>query len=216
MTGRPEGMSDWPEFLPGSEDFLFISMLARGIEESEIYLATLRDGRAADPVLLMKNATAARYTPAGGGRILFVRNDNLYAQTLNRTARKLEGEPELVQQHVASSPAFGRAHFSVSRSGVVAWRPGTAGLSQVTIFNRQGKEIGTAGSPTVVQTLKLAPDENRLLIGFNATAWLLEPGRPGQQQLEQGSRETLFSPDGLKFLDAIPRPGKASVLWSTL
>src|SRR5205814_626462 len=153
-------------------------------------------------------ATAARYTPLGGGCILFVRNDNLYAQTLNRTARKLEGEPELVQQHVASSPAFGNAHFSVSRNGVVAWRPGTAGLSQVTIFNRQGKEIGTAGSPTVVQTLKLAPDENRLLIGFNATAWLLEPGRPGQQQLEQGSRETLFSPDGLKFLDAIPPGGE--------
>ena len=143
VTGLPEGRYVyWPEFLPGSEDFLFLSeLLARGIEESEIYLATLRDGRAADPVLLMRNATAARYTSAGGGRILFVRNDNLYAQTLNRTARKLEGEPELVQQHVASSPAFGRAHFSVSRSGVVAWRPGTAGLSQVTIFNRQDRKL---------------------------------------------------------------------------
>ena len=94
--------------------FWFVASSRQGIEESEIYLATLRDGRAADPVLLMKNATAARYTPAGGGRILFVRNDNLYAQTLNRTARKLEGEPELVQQRVASSPAFYAAHFSVS------------------------------------------------------------------------------------------------------
>ena len=118
---------------------------AAKIEESEIYLATLRDGRAADPVLLMKNATAVRYTPAGGGRILFVRNDNLYAQTLNRTTRTLEGGPELIQQRVASSPSFYVAHFSVSRTGVVAWRPGTAGLSQVTIFDRQGKEIGIGG-----------------------------------------------------------------------
>jgi len=210
VTGLPEGRYVyWPEFLPGSEDFLFLSdLLARGIEESEIYLATLRDGRAADPVLLMRNATAARYTSAGGGRILFVRNDNLYAQTLNRTARKLEGEPKLVQQSVASSPAFRRAHFSVSRTGVMAWRPGTAGLSQVTIFDRQGKVIGTAGSPAVLQTLKLAPNETRLLLGFNATAWLLEPGRPGQLQLEQGSRETLWSPDGSKFLDAIPAGGE--------
>lgn len=85
----------WPEFLPDSEDFLFQSTsVARGFEQSEIYLATLRDGRAVDPVLLMENATAARYTPAGGGRLLFVRNDNLYTQALNRTARKLEGEPE--------------------------------------------------------------------------------------------------------------------------
>jgi hypothetical protein len=152
----------------------------------------------------MKNVTAARYTPAGGGRLLFVRNDNLYAQTLNRAARTLEGEPELIQQRVASSPAFRVAHFSVSRTGAVVWRPGTAGLSQVTIFDRQGRDIGTAGSPTVVQTLRLAPDEARLLIGFNTTARLMEPGRPGQQQLEQGALDTLWSPDGLKLLDGIP------------
>ena len=188
----------WPEFLPGSEDFLVVRAAAN-IEESEIYLATLRDGRAADPVLLMKNATAARYTPAGGGRILFVRNDNLYAQTLDRTTRTLKGGPELIQQRVASSPSFYVAHFSVSRTGVVAWRPGTAGLSQVTMFDREGKEIGMAGSPTVVQTLRLSPDETRLLVGFNAMTWLLEPGRPGRQQLEQGLWNTLWSPDGSKF-----------------
>ena len=189
----------WPEFLPGSEEFLVVAAAAQ-IEESEIYLATLRDGRAADPVLLMKNSTAVRYTPAGGGRILFVRNDKLYAQTLNRTTRKLEGEPELIQERVASSPSFYAAHFSVSRTGLVAWRPGTAGLSQVTIFDRHGKEIGLAGSPTVVQTLTLAPDEKHLIVGFNQTAWLLEPGRPGRQQLEQGILDTQWSPDGSKLL----------------
>jgi serine/threonine protein kinase len=196
----PEAIfSWWPQFLPGSEDFL---LLTTGMKADElgIYFGTLRDGRIADPVLLMKNATAARYTPAGGGRILFVRNDNLYAQTLNRTARRLEGTPELIQQRVASSPAFWVAHFSVSRTGVVAWRPGTAGLSQVTTFDRQGKEIGTSGSPTVVQTMRLAPDEQRLLIGFNVGKWLLEPDRPGQQQLEQGSQDMLWSQDGAEFL----------------
>jgi len=192
----------WPEFLPGGEEFLV--SVERKLEPSEVYLATLRDGRAVDPVLLMKNATAARYTPAGGGRLLFVRNDNLYAQTLNRAARTLEGEPELIQQRVASSPAFRVAHFSVSRTGVVVWRPGVAGLSQVTIFDRQGRDIGTAGSPTVVQTLKLAPDETRLLVGFNSTARLMEPGRPGQQQLERGARDSLWSSDGSKLLDGIP------------
>ena len=197
----------WPEFLPGSDDFLILSMSGT-IEESEIYLYTLRDGRAADPVLLMKNATAARYTPAGGGRILFVRNDNLYAQTLNRTTRTLEGEPELIERRIASSPSFWTAHFSVSRTGVVAWRPGTAGLSQVTIFDRSGKEIGIAGSPTIVQTLRLAPDEARLLGGFMATGWLLQPGQPGRQLLEGGGIGTLWSPDGSKLLSSGP-PGTA-------
>jgi hypothetical protein len=209
ITGLPQGNLLFPEFLPGSEDFLFLSrVLARGIDEHEVYFATLRDGRAADSVLLMKNATAARYTPAGGGRILFVRNDNLYAQRLNRTARKLEGEPELVQQHVSSSPSFGIAHFSVSRNGVIAWRPGTAALSLVTILDRQGKQISTAGSPTVAETLKLSPDETRLLVGFDDNAWLLEPGQPGQQPLKQSDRETLWSRDGSAFFDTIPWGGE--------
>ena len=175
-----------------------------GSSESEIYLATLRDGRAVDPVLLMKNATAARYTPAGGGRLLFVRNDNLYAQTLNRTARKLEGEPELVQQRVASSPAFHVAHFSVSRTGVVAWRPGTAGLSQVTIFDRQGRRSARRVLPRSSRHSSSRPTRHDCCVGFNATAWLLEPGRPGQQQLEQGALDTLWSPDGSKFLETVP------------
>lgn len=199
VDGLPGAIPGWPQFLPGSEDFLFQASAFFASAEAEIYLGTLRDGHITDAVRLMKNVTAARFTPAGGGRILFVRGDNLYSQKLNRQARKLEGEPELVQQRVASSPAFGVAHFSVSRSGVVVWRPGTAGLSQVTIFDRHGKEIERAGAPAVIQTLRLAPDEKRLLMGFNTTAWLLEPGRPGQQQLEGGSFEMLWSPDGAKF-----------------
>ena len=64
-TGLPEGTSVyWPEFLPDSEDFLFLAeSTSGGVEQSGIYLATLRDGRAADPVLLMRNATAARCSP---------------------------------------------------------------------------------------------------------------------------------------------------------
>jgi hypothetical protein len=108
----------------------------------------------------------------------------------------------LIQPRVASSPSFYVAHFSVSRTGVVAWRPGTAGLSQVTTFDRQGKEVGTAGPPTVVQTLTLAPNETRLLVAFNAAAWLLEPGRPGRQRLEHpvgNYGNLLWSRDGSKF-----------------
>jgi len=52
----------------------------------------------------------------------------------------------------------------------------------------------------LIQTLKLAPDETRLLIGFNEAAWLLEPGKPGQLQLDQGGLDTMYSPDGSKLL----------------
>jgi serine/threonine-protein kinase len=202
ITGLPEGNSFWPEFLPDSEEILFLHQSSS--DERGVYLAALRDGKGADPVLLMRNDTAAHYTSAGGGRILFVRDDNLYAQRLNRTSRKLDGDPELIQRAVSSSPAFFTAHFSVSRAGILAWRPGRAGLSQVAVLNRQGKEIAAAGAPSVIQTLRLAPDETRLLLAYFRRAWLLEPGKPGQQQLEQGSWNMLWSPDGTRFVELIP------------
>ena len=66
-----------------------------------------------------------RYSPTYGGSVLFVRNDNLYAQKLNISRTRLEGNPILVETSVASSA--GTIHsdsFSVSRNGVLAWRPG--------------------------------------------------------------------------------------------
>jgi serine/threonine protein kinase len=171
----------WPEFLPGSKDFLVLEERSEGLE-SNIYLATLEAGTLSNPVLLIKNQTMARYTPSGGGRVLFVRNDNLYAQKLNREARKLEGEPELLEQGVASSPEWGLAHFSVSRAGVIAWRPGRAFYSQVTVFDRQGKQTGTAGPPGIFRTLHLSPDGTRLLANGNT---VLEPNQPGSLRLRE-------------------------------
>ncbi len=74
-------------------DFLF-GFRHDGAGEAEIFVATLRNGKVINLGRLMQNATAAHYTPAGGGRVpLFVRNDNLYSQRLNLNERKLAGDP---------------------------------------------------------------------------------------------------------------------------
>ena len=148
----------------------------------------------------MKNATAVRYTPAGGGRILFVRNDNLYAQTLNRTTRTLEGGPELVQQRVASSPSFYAAHFSVSRTGVVAWRPGTAGLSQVTIFDRRVRR--SAWRVLLPSSRRSGSRPTRPVCSWDSTrqrgCW--SPADLGGSNWSRAALDTLWSPDGSKLL----------------
>jgi hypothetical protein len=140
VPGLKDGGYSNAEFLPGGEEFL-ITFQSRGSQENAVYLVTLREGTPADPVLLMKNANGLRYTPAGGGRLLFGRGDNLYAQVLNRATRRLEGEPQLLERDVTSGS------FSVSRTGVIAWRPGRAAGAQVTIFDRHGTQIGTAAPP---------------------------------------------------------------------
>jgi hypothetical protein len=85
VTGMKPGKYEYPQFLPGGEDFLFL-FHPDDEEGGEVYMATLSSGKAVDPTPLMKNDTAASYTPTGGGRILFVRDDRLYGQKLVATA----------------------------------------------------------------------------------------------------------------------------------
>jgi eukaryotic-like serine/threonine-protein kinase len=200
VSGLANGAIWYPEFLPAGDAVLFLWLPDDGTG-NEIYLASFKAGKLVDPVPLLKNDTAGNYTPAGGGRILFVRNDNLYSQTLDLGQRKLTGDSQLIVEHVGSGTGMrvDRADFSVSRSGVLAWRPGTAALSQVTAFDRKGTAIGTSGPPSPVSSLRLSPDETRLLAG-GERFWLLDVGQPGRLDLGASPRWMFWSPDGTKFI----------------
>lgn len=156
--------------------------------------------------MLMRNDTAATYTPAVGGCLLFVRNDNLYAQKLDRRKRRLIGQAQLVQEGVASVPRLNqsRASFSVSRTGVIAWRRGRAALNQVTMLDRRGNQVGTAGPPGPFHTIVLSPDETRLLAVRPPESSLFEPGKPGRVSLGTGWTWALWSPDGSRLFGELP------------
>jgi hypothetical protein len=200
--GLRQGIYLYPEFLPGGDEFLFMFAPA-GSEEREVYLARLRDGAVADPILLLKNETAVRYTSAAGGRVLFVRNDNLYSQPLNRRTRALEGEPELLVTGVASQPGaqIYRADFSVARTGAVAYRAGKAALADVTVFDRSGKRVGSLGRPAALQSLVLSPDGTQLLAHGTERAWVLDVNHQGGFSLPASIvRWFGWSRDGLKLI----------------
>lgn len=198
VPGLKEGVYYDPEFLPGGDDFLFL-FLPSGSAEAQLFIATLRGGKAVDPRLLFSNDTAATFTSSGGGRILFVRNDNLYAQKIDVKARHLIGDTELVQERVASNPATRNAYFSVSNSGTVVWRSGTAVISQVTVFDRKGNRTGTAGTSGPAQIISLAPDEAHILVSSEAGSWVMESNGPGRTNFPSGFAR-LWSPDSSGLL----------------
>jgi serine/threonine protein kinase len=208
VPGLQTGSYEYPEFLPGGSDFLFL-FWPQHSEENEVYLATLRNGKVTDPVLLLKNDTAARYTPANGGRILFVRNDNLYSRKLDLKRRRLDGESQLVVEGIAAGPgSSGEADFSVSRTGVIAFRTGRAALSQVTVLDRRGTILGTAGPPSPANFVVLSPDEKRLIINAENASWLLDVSQTGRLGLGAGSR-WLWSPDASRLIgQSLPSPGR--------
>jgi hypothetical protein len=115
----------WPHYLPDGEHFIFS---ARNTDlpqdatfERGIYLAAWSEGKWKQrPVLLKSNLNEARYSPMHGGCLLYVQNDNLYAQKLNVATGKLEGEPELVQAQIATARDLETSHFSVAQNGVLA------------------------------------------------------------------------------------------------
>jgi eukaryotic-like serine/threonine-protein kinase len=197
-SGRPPDKVDvsalpasdlmYPEFLPGGENLIFFLRAYGNSAKTGEYLARYRNKKIVDPTLLLVNETAARYTPAANGRLLFVRNDNLYSQRLNLSARKLEGEAAMVAEGVTSNPYayIRRADFSVARNGTVVWRPGKAGMSRVTVFDRSGRPIATAGPPANFSDIRLSPDETRLLVDSDAGRSLVEVGQPGLLPLPSG------------------------------
>jgi len=188
VSALPAGSLMYPEFLPGGEDLIFFLRASADSAKTGEYLARYRDRKIIDPILLLVNETAARYTPAANGRLLFVRNDNLYSQKLNRSARKLEGEAGMVAEGVTSNPYayIRRADFAVARNGTVVWRPGKVATSQVTVFDRSGRPIATAGPPGNFSQIHLSPDETRLLVDSDAGPKLVEVGQPGLLPLPNG------------------------------
>jgi serine/threonine protein kinase len=178
-----------PQFLPRSEDFLCLfGAASRDPDNHAVYLATLHDGKAVQPVKLMTSQTAALYTPAGGGRLLFVRNGNLYSQHLNWQGRHLDGPAELLVSGVAYQPGktIHRAEFSVALNGTIAWRSGGATVAQLTEFDRNGAEKGRSGPPDSFASVIVSPDETRLLFFSQESGWLAETGRPGKLALPNG------------------------------
>jgi len=194
-TAAHEGI--WPDFLPDGENFLF-SSVDYATSEVSVYLAAVRDGKVTHPAtLLRRNATAARCGP--GGEILFVQDDNLYAQSLDLSARRLNGEARLVLRNVASAPAFFTAHFSVSRNGVIAWRPGKAAVAPLTWFDREGHELGTVGPRLDYWSVRISPDEKNVLAGSDPTSWFLDASGHGQTRLSDVSWYA-WRPDSAAFL----------------
>jgi hypothetical protein len=207
LPGVGPGNYFMPEFVAQTDDFV-VGFEPKGGTEMGVYLATLKGGRAINPVRLMKNETAAGVTPAGGGRLLFVRNDTLYSQRLDLKARALAGDPEVLVTGVASIPGFRMAEFSASRTGDIAWRAGGVAVAQVAIFDRTGLVTGTAGGPGPILAVKLAPDEQHLLITTHTSQWLVEPNQTGSLTIGQdrSGMTTLWSADGSHFL--VPSPSQ--------
>jgi serine/threonine protein kinase/Tol biopolymer transport system component len=142
----------WPYFLPDGRRFLYFANQASGTGNRELRVASL-DSKETRSV----GRVESRVEYAAPGYLLHVRESALFAQSFDDRKAEFRGEPRLLVPsiHYFFGPSF--SSFSASRAGVLAYQT-AARSSRLAWFDREGKEKGQLGEPSVVKGLRISPD----------------------------------------------------------
>ena len=170
-------------------------------------------------MLIVRTELRAMYVPPIGealGRLLFLRDTTLMAQSFDANTLRLEGEPTPVASGIAVRTNDREASFYASDTGVLAYVAGsTTPRSTLRWFHRTGKPLGEAAPEDYYSSLRLSPDGTRAAIGRRNAAgvddqWVLDLTRGLMSRLTfDPARETypVWSPDGSQILFAANASG---------
>jgi Tol biopolymer transport system component/predicted Ser/Thr protein kinase len=204
---REETAHLWPEFLPDGRRFIFHVRSVKP-EHQGLYLGSL------DSTERTRISDAASSVAYASGYVLFARQRTLMAQPIDERTGRLTGEPITVAATVQQNPENGKAAFSVSRSGILAYRESTAPGAQLTLVDRNGAE--TAVGPTMLmQGFDVSPDGRYIVV-----AGRLSVDSPVDLHLIDSARGvvTTFTAarEGEFFMDPVWAPDGRTVAYTKL
>jgi Tol biopolymer transport system component/tRNA A-37 threonylcarbamoyl transferase component Bud32 len=152
---RGENYVQWPRFLSDGRRFVYIARLQDGSRE----LMLVEPGKAPRPVL----PVASNVEWIDPDYFVFARRDGtLVAQRIDLSSVRVVGEPLLIAQSVDYFYGPGRAVFTVSRNGNVAYQPQQT--QQMMWIDRAGRDREAVAQPGEEYAgLRLSPDGGALL-----------------------------------------------------
>jgi Tol biopolymer transport system component/tRNA A-37 threonylcarbamoyl transferase component Bud32 len=142
------------------------------------------------------------FTVTASGFLLYVDQELLRAQRLDLSRLQTVGENLVVANGVASQ-SDGLASLSASSNGTIAYRSSSSPMTQLTWFDRSGKQRGTVGPPGKYAAPALSPDETKVAVARDGDIWVLDAVRGQESRLTfEASPEffPLWSPDGKEIL----------------
>ena len=217
---KGDAQHSYPDFLPDGRHFVYSAAgsAARGVTDVQaIYLAEL--GSSDPPRLLVEGGMNGRYA---AGHLLFVRDGTLFAQPFALDRLALDGQSvPLAQQVFAGGTGAGvSAAFSVSQTGMLVYQTLAPVKTQLTWFNRSGRQIATLGDPAVLGDVVLSPDDSRLAASVRDTGlgtldiWVYDVAR-GLSERATTHRDSeyapVWSPDGRTLAYSATRDGSVEL-----
>jgi Tol biopolymer transport system component len=193
----------FPEFLPDGVHFLFYVLTQTKPERQGVYLGSLDT---ATPTRILTADVAAVY--AREGYLLVMRQGALLAVPFDATRGVVSGEAVSVASAVGALPNPPRGAFSVSSTGVLAYRMGTPSTNQLRWVDRTGKLLTSLASPAATQLFpELAPDGRHVAVQRERDIWLIDTDRGVPRRLTVNTISTpgVWSPDSRRlFFAAVP------------
>jgi dipeptidyl aminopeptidase/acylaminoacyl peptidase len=187
-----------PHFLPGSREFTYLTQDGAG-RVNESYFASLDAPQATKPLLSELSEVAAP-----PGYLLFVREATLIAQPFDAKRLELTGSAFPLAKGISNSyPRTGFASFSVSDTGVLAYRSLERPSTELVWYDRRGERMETIAPADQYFDVDLSPDGHGLTFlrgqSTNSTRelWVRELDRGTSSRLASGSLSSpRWSPDG--------------------
>jgi Tol biopolymer transport system component len=197
----------WPVFLPDGRHFLYLACNFSGrLDKNTILVGALDSDEKRS---IVTASTNAYYVDPG--YLLYWRDNALVAQRFDLHSYSLTGEPRIVSDAVQYFPQTNLAVFAATGKTLVAQTSAGKGASksQLTWFDRHGKQVGTVGPPDLVANPKLSPDGKRVAVdqtdtdGRHVNIWIHELNSDATARLGFGpwlEQVTVWSPDGKQVL----------------
>ena len=224
--GTPEALTQvkegefchaWPQILPGGKAVLFTrvrSFTPNGEQPNSIAVLSLETG---ERRILIEHGTRSLYLSSG--HLVYSWDAKLLAAPFDLDKLQLTEQPVVILEDIATYE-FGRAKFSVSENGSLAYIPGGflygEMVSPRTLIwvDREGAQTPLRAEPRPYGSLRISPDGSRLAIvvigGGQVDVWIYDLVRETPTRLTfDPAVDTLpiWTPDGRRVVFASRRDG---------
>jgi serine/threonine protein kinase len=203
-----------PQILPEGDSIL----LTRAFPEpTMIMVQSLKSGERKE----LFEGTVAKYLPTG--RVVYELGGSLFAVRFDLNALRVIGGPIPIMEGILR---VGGPQYAVSRSGTLAYIPGTsAGSTERTLVwvDRKVKEEPIAAKRNDYRWLKLSPDGTRVALsiytaGHNEDIWIYDLVRGTSTRLtfdEASAGESVWTLDGERIIFAYRRGNYYDIYWKS-